>query len=194
MEDQLILNLIEPDLSEEENSLHVWESFKEMLLWLCTQLESKESLIALLMLFPEAPLTADIATFNQPQECNLECLMSSFHQNSYVDKLESFKSLEEDWDDEGAAAVNATAVDHCLYLVHQLPQEVLNAQLEWFPTELGAISLRLVTAQGKLRAEIGDTHFSYFMKPTGKESERHSYEPWDEDHIHTLVHSLLSLV
>lgn len=112
----------------------------------------------------------------------------------YTTQLESFRLLEADWDDEGAAAVDEMAIAHGLELVNKLPYEVLSANLEWGPTELGAVSLRLSTAQGKLRAEIGDNNFSYFLKATGKDSERHSFEPWEEQYINQLVDSLRRLV
>lgn len=125
---------------------------------------------------------------------DIEYLISCNSLTKYTEQLESFRLLEADWDGEGAAAVDERAISHGLELVNRLPHEVLNANLEWFPTELGAVSLRLATARGKLRAEIGDTNLSYFLKPAGEDSERHSFEPWEEQYINQLVDSLRKLV
>lgn len=196
MEDTLIYS-IEPELSVEENDFQIWEKFKEMLMEAYDQARDnikKELFMLLLMLSAESPMMAEPMVYDQQQDCDMECLVSYHNLTKYSDKLESFRLLEEDWDDEGAVAVNEAAIAHGLELVNKLPNEVLNARLEWFPTELGAVSLRLATTRGKLRAEIGDTNFSYFLKPTGKESERHSFEPWEEKYINQLVESLCCLV
>lgn len=188
---------IEPELSIEENDFQLWEKCKEMLMMAYNQMDSnikKEILMLLLLLGTEGPIMAGPMEHDPQQSFDIEYLIFCNSLTKYTTQLESFRLLEADWDDEGAAAVDEMAIAHGLELVNKLPYEVLSANLEWGPTELGAVSLRLATAQGKLRAEIGDTNFSYFLKTAGKDSERHSFEPWEEQYINQLVDSLRRLV
>lgn len=113
----------------------------------------------------------------------------------YRIKLKEFETLEENWDGDGAKAVDKTAVKNCQSLLGKLSDEVLSADFKVFPSELGAISIKLKTVKGILRSEIGDTIFSYYIrKSESQETEYHSFEEWNDTNVLGFIASLSSLV
>ncbi|MCQ2251183.1 MAG: hypothetical protein MJZ66_08745 [Bacteroidales bacterium] len=114
--------------------------------------------------------------------------------SKFLSKIEEMESLEEDWNDEGAPAINAIAIENARYLVNHLSNPVLESNLKLFPTETGAVSFKLANNKGTLRLELGDGLMSYYVSLSDKEAEHHSFEAWNTENIHTLIESFNKLV
>ena len=50
--------------------------------------------------------------------------------------------------------------------------------------------VKLETAKGRLKGEIGDIEMSYFVKRQGMATEHHSFEVVNKENLSSLVHHL----
>lgn len=114
--------------------------------------------------------------------------------SKFLSRIDELESLEEDWNDDGAPAINAIAIENARYLVKHLSNSVLELDLKLFPTETGAVSFKLSNNKGTLRLELGDGLMSYYIRLSDKEAEHHSFEAWNTENIHTLIESFNKLV
>jgi len=194
MED--ILNFDISPVEDIGNSMsEMLDMVKEQLIALIETIKDKAKKALLIMMLSGAmtPVLASPVEINTAVDCT-EVFMS-VSADKYYNKLDRMLLLEDDWDNEGAKAVDRMAVENTRQLISLLPENVLQADLRIFASELGAVSLKLSTSKGMLRSEIGDTIFSYYIKRDGsKSTERHSFEDWSEPNISAFVSSLSNLV
>lgn len=171
------------------------DAIKEQLIHLVevTREKAKKALLVIMLSCTMSPVLAVPVRMDSVVDCT-EIVAASSTQK-YLDKLDEIALLEDDWDGEGAKSVNEKAIDNVRHLIDNMPQSILFANLKLFPSELGAVSMKLESSKGKLRAEIGDSIFSYYVRRTGiKNAEHHSFEEWNDSSIANLVSSLSGLV
>lgn len=172
----------------------IFENFSQQVIFMFDSLtnHAKITLMAFIVSCAPSPIMATTITPNTVEECN--SILRSSSQDKYIRILERMLHLEDDWDYEGACAINPIAVDNSKELVNMLPVSVLNTNLKLFPTELGAVAFKLKTNIGLIRGEVGIDNVSYFVRKDKQNPEHHSFEPWDLEHIQILVSSFKSIV
>lgn len=79
--------------------------------------------------------------------------------------------------------------DNVQKLMDSVPEGIA-AQMRLYPTHLGAVMVKLETAKGRLKGEIGDIEMSYFVKRQGMATEHHSFEVVNKENLSSLVHHL----
>lgn len=171
------------------------DAIKEQLIHLAevTREKAKKALLVIMLSCTMSPVLAVPVSMDSIVDCT-EIVVASSAQK-YFDRLDEIALLEDDWDGEGAKSVNEKAIDNVRHLIGNMPQSILLAKLKLFPSELGAVSMKLESSKGKLRAEIGDSIFSYYVRRTGaRNAEHHSFEEWNDSNIAYLVSSLSDLV
>ena len=107
--------------------------------------------------------------------------------------LKGIVSLKDGWDGEGSLRINKTAIAHVRKFAAALNNSVSNL-IRLYPTNLGAVMLKLETEKGRIKCEIGDTQMSYFLKRPGFETEYHSFEDINEETLSVLKHNLDNLL
>ena len=171
------------------------DAIKEQLIHLAEiiQDKTKKGLLIIMLTFTLSPVQAMPISMDSLEDCT-EIVVANV-AGKYYDKLEKLSTLEDDWDGEGAKAVNKQAIENVRHLIEMLPQSVLLADFRLFPSELGAVSIKLKTDKGAVRSEIGDSVFSYYVRRNDtKKTEHHSFEDWSESNISMFVSSLSNLV
>lgn len=106
--------------------------------------------------------------------------------------LKEIRSLKAGWD-EGAPQINKIAIANVNKFAESLNQSVAE-QIRLYPTQLGAVMLKLETPKGRIKCEIGDVKMSYFVKRQGFETEHHSFEDINDETLSTLNIKLESII
>ncbi|MBQ1697766.1 MAG: hypothetical protein II075_07765 [Bacteroidales bacterium] len=106
--------------------------------------------------------------------------------------LKEIRSLKAGWD-EGAPQINKIAIANVNKFAESLSQSVAE-QIRLYPTQLGAVMLKLETPKGRIKCEIGDVKMSYFVKRQGFETEHHSFEDINDETLSTLNIKLESII
>lgn len=107
--------------------------------------------------------------------------------------LTAMASLEDNWDEEGACRTNHMAIMNTDRIVSALDKKV-SSGIRLFPTPLGAVMIKLETEKGRLKGEIGDELFSYFVKCPNENTEHHSFEELNPQNIELLRLNLSRLI
>lgn len=190
MEDFALDQLTMLDTTYEENTL--LDDLKDVIQQMLSTIqdEVKKVILAALLLVISAPTTPAYADVDTVMEY---CITQESTYDTYMDRLERMRSLDDNWDGEGAMATSCVAIDNATALVNRLPFAVLEVGLKLYPTELGAVGFKLKTASGLVRGEVGIDNMSYFVR-LGKTTTHHSFEQWNDDNISVLVSSLSNLV
>lgn len=111
------------------------------------------------------------------------------HGALWQQDLKEIKALKDNWDEEGAPKINRMAIRNVQKLMDSVPEGIA-AQMRLYPTHLGAVMVKLETAKGRLKGEIGDIEMSYFVKRQGMATEHHSFEVVNKENLSALVHHL----
>lgn len=106
--------------------------------------------------------------------------------------LHEIKALKDDWDEEGARSVGQGVIKNIERLMTMLGEGVSSA-VRLYPTPLGAVMVSLDTAVGRIKGEVGDKEFSYFVKRPGMPTEYHSFLPVGKEEFGEFVDKMKSL-
>lgn len=190
MEDFALDQLTMLDTICEENAL--LDDLKDVIQQMLSTIqdEVKKVILASLLLAISAPTIPVYSSVDTVMEY---CIVQESVSDTYMDLLERMKTLNNDWDGEGAKATNHVAIDNAKVLVNSLPLTVLEAKFKLYPTELGAVGFKLKSESGLIRGEVGIDNMSYFVRKD-KTTIRHSFEQWNYDNMIVLVTYLSDLV
>jgi len=103
--------------------------------------------------------------------------------------LDEIATYGADWDMQGAAKPNKTAVDNARGFFSTL--NIKNLRL--YATGLGAILFSIKTKETEIRGEIGDNTFTYYIDTEGKDTEYHNFEDWTDKNISALRNKILTM-
>ncbi|MCQ2250581.1 MAG: hypothetical protein MJZ66_05675 [Bacteroidales bacterium] len=103
--------------------------------------------------------------------------------------LDEISSYEDDWDMEGSAKPNTTAISNARDFFESASHE----NLRLYATGLGAIMFVIKNANGEIRGEIGDNNFSYYIEKEGAETEFHNSEVWNKENLSLLKKKIKNL-
>jgi hypothetical protein len=106
--------------------------------------------------------------------------------------IKEMKALKENWDEEGAPAINRDAIRHSQKLMQMLTDGVA-VKVRLFPTHLGAVMVKCETDKGRIKGEVGDKVMSYFVKRPNAATEHYSFEELTKENLQTLVRNLESI-
>lgn len=107
--------------------------------------------------------------------------------------LEKIRALKDDWDEEGARSISREAIRNTGWLMKMLRGDVSSA-VRLYPTPLGAVMIALDTPAGRIKGEMGDKEFSYFVKRAGQPTEHHSFVQVGKEELGELADKMRSLV
>lgn len=99
--------------------------------------------------------------------------------------LKDIRGLKENWDEEGAPRINRVAIANVQDFVSALDR-VIAEQVRLYPTHIGGIMLKFETERGRIKCEIGDKLFSYFVKRPDASTEHYSFEEINKDTLSVL--------
>ncbi len=106
--------------------------------------------------------------------------------------LRKIQNLKDNWDNEGACAINRLAIKNVQHLMKTVNINVASS-LCLHPTPLGAVGIMFETKQGRIKGEVGDVALSYFVKRPDAQTEYYSFEPANEETFVVLARKLESI-
>ena len=111
--------------------------------------------------------------------------------DKWLNELDEIATLEEDWDGEGASAVQSGAVENCRLIINNTLKAIKKLE-EIYPTPFGSLCMEWTLTNGYLNAEVSMNGIGFFRKYTnGQSNINFEFAPL-EDKVMTELSHLLS--
>lgn len=109
----------------------------------------------------------------------------------WLKELDEIAKIEENWDGEGASAVQSGAVKNCRLII-DFTIKAINKLEEIYPTPFGSLCMEWTLTNGYLNAEVSMNGIGFFRKYTNGESNiNFEFAPLDDKAL-TELSNLLS--
>ncbi|MDE6095273.1 MAG: hypothetical protein K2G52_03705 [Muribaculaceae bacterium] len=126
-----------------------------------------------------------------PVELNVSVLTLDAEPNKWYDMIDEIANLPENWDEDGAKAVDATTIDDCRQII-RAADGLLDNLCDISPTELGSVCMQWYNKDNNnlLNVEVACHTMAYYLDRPAQEFISVKSQHISSDSIDTLIHSI----
>lgn len=127
----------------------------------------------------------------KPIELNFSVLTRGMEFNKWHDMIDEIAALPDNWDDDGAIAIDATTINDCRQIIFAAKGFLKNLY-DISPTELGSVCMQWYNKENKnlLNVEVARHSMAYYLDRPGHELISFKSHRISSDTIEALTHSI----
>lgn len=127
----------------------------------------------------------------KPIELDVSVLTHSIESNKWYDMINEIAALPDNWDEEGAMAIDPTTIDDCKQIIFAA-EGFLNNLYDISPTELGSVCMQWYNKENNnlLNVEVACHTMAYYLDRPGHELISLKSQRISSDTIEALTHSI----